>query len=433
MKRHSFIYYFIAIVSLLSHQQVMAQEIDDENDFLVRENPEIDGLDEDFDMIIPSFIKENKNHIQYNGADWNHLRKEIHNCNSAPFSIVHIGDSHLQADYATAETRNLLQYDFGNAGRGLITPLRLAGTNQPRDFSFTSTKNWNSVKLMANSWPRTMGFTGVSISPSNSTTNITVATTERDEYNPFSALTVFHKGQFFVTSVTDETGNLIPFISHPSKDYTHIQLTKEVNSATLSFESAGDLTLFGVNLSGKRPGLFYHVIGNNGASYETYNRIGNEGEGISALNPNLVIISLGTNEAFGSVSVDRMKESIGRLVNNIKRSNPLAEILLVTPIECERSVYTSAKVKGKKGRKRTKRIKSYKVNDKIATVRQAIIEYGKENHIATYDWHDIAGGNGAAQKWIDKGLFSHDRVHHSVKGYQLQGFLLYQALHEALK
>ena len=39
-------------------------------------------------------------------------------------SIVHIGDSHIQADFLTAVVRNGFQEFFGNAGRGLVFPYR---------------------------------------------------------------------------------------------------------------------------------------------------------------------------------------------------------------------------------------------------------------------------------------------------------------------
>lgn len=36
-----------------------------------------------------------------------------------------------------------LQKTFGNAGRGLIVPLKLAKTNEPRDYSIISDIDWD--------------------------------------------------------------------------------------------------------------------------------------------------------------------------------------------------------------------------------------------------------------------------------------------------
>lgn len=433
----------INILLLVSVMPVMATaqnqaEAYDESEQIVRENPVIEGsdaVDEVFNIAIPSHIHLKKNRITYNGADWSGLRKKLSKAGSHPVSIVHIGDSHIQPDYATAEIRDNLQYDYGNAGRGLITPLKMSGTNQPHDYTFSSSQGWTHVKLMSQSWPRTMGFTGTSITPVNTSSSFLVATSDRDDYDPFSSITIFHRGQFFVTSVSDADGKLVPFISTPSKDYTHISLARSVNSAKIGFDSAGDLTLFGVSLSGARPGVFYHTIGNNGATYDTYNRIGMMGEGLQPLSPDLVIISLGTNEAFGRVDKKMIMNSVDRLVGNIRRKNPGAEILLVTPMECQKSTYSTVRSKTKKRGRRTRttsrRVRSYKPNDKIAPVREAILEYAKRENIAVYDWYAVAGGEGASEKWIADGLFSGDRIHHSLNGYRLWGMLMYQALREA--
>ena len=403
---------------------------------------EIPGAAEDIDIPVPAFIKQQANHIIFNGADWSSLRKDFENSSRKPVSVVMIGDSHIQADISSGTTRELLQYDFGNAGRGLVAPLKMSGTNQPLDYTFQSRNSWIPNKLMSQSWRQTVGFTGLSVRPSSQTSELTIGTVSSDDYNPFISLTIFHSGRMTVKSVTGEAGQNLQFRAIPSHDYTQILLPMPQTSVTVSFSSAGDLTVFGASLSGDRPGVFYHAIGNNGAAYETYNRIGNVGAGIAPLKPSLVIISLGTNEAFGRLDVQAFTRAIDRLVKNIKTANPDAQILLTTPMECQKSVYTTKKVKvaGKrrKGRKAsrrtvTRKTRSYAVNRNIAPLRQAILDYGSRNGVAVYDWYEVAGGQGASTKWVDKGLFANDRVHHSRAGYSLEGRLIYEALLDGLR
>lgn len=416
---------------------------DDEDDRAVRENPVIipDEAD-DIDIPIPSFIRKGANHIIYNGSDWSDLRKAFVGSGNRPVSIIHIGDSHIQADISSGTTRELLQYDFGNAGRGLIAPLKMSGTNQPVDYLFQSKNAWNPVKLMSASWRQTVGFTGTSIHPVSNSSEITVGTTERDDYNPFSSVTIFHNGKMTIENVTDSNGNKINFRAIPSRDYTQIVMASTETKVSIQFKSTGDLTIFGASLSGSPRGVFYHAIGNNGATYDTYNRIGTVGQGISPLNPDLVIISLGTNEAFGRLDVSGFTRAIDRLVKNIRASNPDAQILLTTPMECQKSVYSTKKTRvktkrrrGKKSRYRTvsKKVKSYAVNNNIAPLRQAILDYGKNNSIAVYDWYEVAGGRGASSTWISHNLFAGDRVHHTHKGYNLEGRLVYDAIMDALR
>ena len=431
---------FLTSLLLASASWVCAQDVVTEDDAteLLSGTVIIPDEADDIDIPIPSFIHKNANHILYNGADWSKLRKAFLASDATPVSIVHIGDSHVQADISTGITRELLQYDFGNAGRGLVSPLKMSSTNQPSDYTFQSRNSWTPVKLMSPSWRQTVGFTGASIRPVASSSELTIGTSERDDYNPFRSLTIFHNGKFTVKSVTGEDGAKLDFRAIPSRDYTQIMLPSQQTKVTVDFASSGDLTVFGAALSGDRPGLFYHAIGNNGAAYETYNRIGNVGAGIRPLEPNLVIISLGTNEAFGrQPNVTAFKNSIDRLVKNIRTANPDALILLTTPMECHRSVTTTKKVrvKGKRGRRRTvnRTSRSYTVNANIAPLRTAILEYGKDNGIAVYDWYEVAGGRGASSSWISQNLFAKDRVHHTHKGYNLEGRLLYEALMDALR
>lgn len=392
---------------------------------------------DDIDIPIPSFIHRNANHIIYNGADWSRLRSAVLSSSETPVSIVHIGDSHVQADISTGTTRELLQYDFGNAGRGLVSPLKMSGTNQPNDYVFQSRNSWNPVKLMSSAWRQTVGFTGTSIRPLTASAEVTIGTSVRDDYNPFRSLTLFHNGSLTIKSVTSDTGEKLDFRSVPSHDYTQIMLPSPQTQVTIDFTSAGDLTIYGATLSGDRPGLFYHAIGNNGAAYETYNRIGNVGAGIAPLDPNLIIISLGTNEAFGKLNTASFKGSVDRLVKNIRTANPDATLLLTTPMECHRSVSTTKKVrvKGRRGKRRTvnRTSRSYSVNPNIAPLRNVILEYGKENGIAVYDWYEVAGGRGASSYWISNQLFAKDRVHHTHKGYNIEGRMLYEAIIDALR
>lgn len=424
----------------------------DETDAEVRFNPVFDNDDDDIDIPVPSIINTAANHIIMNGADWSSVRKAVVNSGVRPMSIVHIGDSHIQADIGTGTVRELLQYDLGNAGRGIIAPLKMSGTNQPADYTFASDNSWIPAKLMSSNWNQVMGFTGTSIKFRGTEGELTFGTSERDDYNPFAALIIFHNGRMTVDRVTGEDGAAVQFRAIPSRDYTQILLATPQTRVKVYFTSTGDLTVFGASLSGERPGVYYHAIGNNGATFDTYNRIGTVGVGISPLKPDLIIVSLGCNEAFGNISESAFYRSIDRLVNNLRSANPGAQILLTTPMECHKSIYRTVtkkvKVPVKKKRSRkgkrsqskttyvtktvTERVRSYGVNTAVKPLRDVIMKYGADKGIAVYDWYTVSGGEGASNRWIDNGLFSRDRVHHSFKGYHLQGRLLYDALVEAL-
>ncbi len=388
-------------------------------------SPEID--DEEEEIVIPGFIRRRA--IDLNGSVapvWNPEDR----CRR---TIVHIGDSHLQADIATSLVRDLMQYDYGAAGRGLIEPLRLSGTNEPRNYIFRSNIPWTPEKFMKPSGNISLGFTGCALTAMSPAGTIEVGTDDRTDWNPFSSVILYIDGTVEVTGVTD--GNGIPMTFDADHDQhagiIELHLPRAVTTARIAINGYGQAVLRGALLSADRPGLYYHVIGHNGATYRNYTDIDDFSAGIIALDPDLIIISLGTNEAFGkNFDSSEFISRMDALVSELSRSVPEAMLLLVTPQECDRRMRASGNKKSGKRRSQSKIV--FSVNPNVAKARQAILDYGKNKGIAVYDFFEVAGGAGSAANWVNAGLMSKDHVHLSVDGYRLQGQLLYDALSELL-
>ena len=194
--------------------------------------------------------------------------------------------------------------------------------------------------------------------------------------------------------------------------------TTSTMNFNLSFEN--NSTIWGFDLSNDTTGIVYNTIGNNGATYESYNRIPRFSQQISMLIPDLIIISLGANEAFSNITPQFFRHSIHVLVSSLQYHNPQAQILLVTPMECQRRKYIK--------RNRRRRSRTYVINERIQELRNIILDYAVNNNIAVYDWYKIGGGEGASTHWVEDNLLSRDRIHNTAKGYELQGKLFYEAL-----
>ena len=78
-------------------------------------------------------------------------------------NIVHIGDSHIQADYLSGFVRTSLQQYFGNAGRGLVFPYQLAQSNAPADVASSSNTTWQYNRLAHPEIPIAAGVSGYCI------------------------------------------------------------------------------------------------------------------------------------------------------------------------------------------------------------------------------------------------------------------------------
>lgn len=377
-----------------------------------------------------SFLNLAENRIRLNGRDWSALRQKLAAAAAGDtvFSVVHIGDSHVQPDGNTGRVRTILQQKYGDAGRGLMAPLRMARTNEPLDYKFTTTAPVTTATLMRMPWPVPMGFTGVAVQPDSRSATFTL--TSRDT---FSRLRIYGQGDFDVTLPGTDS---LSYRWHQTRYGGELLLEHPVDRLTFAAEGTG-YRIFGVdarNDSGK--GILYHNIGNNGATCSTYSLVDGFGTGIGYLSPDLVIVSLGTNEAFGHTGEATMYSQLDRLVGQIKAENPRAEILLTTPSECQRSVITRKRTtrKRRNGKRRSyyRRVRSYTVNANVARMRDVILRYGSEHGIPVYDFYSVAGARGASTKWLANGLMSKDRIHRTWAGYYLEGELLAEALLKAL-
>ena len=108
-----------------------------------------------------------------NGTDkylfsfFNHLDHFIKS-RMGKINIVHLGDSHIQADYLTNETRTLFQQTFGNGGRGFIFPFRIANTNNPINYSLMFGGKWSNCKATQSGDACTLGLNGLEINTRDS-------------------------------------------------------------------------------------------------------------------------------------------------------------------------------------------------------------------------------------------------------------------------
>lgn len=403
---------FVCVLAALCLPCVMRGE--DDGDSYTRENPDID-VTSSYDRYSDyPYLNLAANCIVLNGEDTVGLKNAIRAVSDRTVSIVHIGDSHIQADMGSGQTRRLVQERYGSAGRGLIAPLKIAGTNQPVDYTFNSSSQFNAERLLADPWTQPMGLSGVSLKLLDSSATFTICCDE-----PFERVRLYYSGSLLsVDNVTDMTDGSVPlvFATDASAEYVEIYLPMPCSSVEIKVSTFGETCVHGAMLSSDLIGVYYHAIGINGATFDNYNRFGSYGSEVASLSPDIIIISLGTNEAFGRTTDYEFRSSIDRLVNSLRRANPDAFILLTTPSECQRSY------RRRRGRR------SYAVNKRVAELRDIIVDYGRRNGVAVYDWYEVAGGAGASAKMLADKLLNTDRIHMTRAGYELAGSLLFDAL-----
>lgn len=390
----------------------------------IRQNPVIDVVSIADTVAYPAYLNLGSNRIEMNGDNWTALARTIKNAGSSRVNIVHIGDSHLQADMGTAVTRNRMLNRYGNGGRGLVVPFRLAGTNQPVDYVVESDSTMKKSRLLKTPWDTAMGFTGIGVEPTTENFNLRIRTGI-----PFDKIVFHYSGD----SLRIENGDSCSFENY--KNVCEVQLPEQRKSIAFNLKAQLGTALHGIDLLSGTDGLVYNVIGNNGATYETYNGINGFANDISKYNPALIILSLGTNEAFNNESKGNMYCHIDRMVSSLRKACPEAKILLTTPSECHIKEVVKKRVRRKGRRRRYKTVTEtvYRINGKVAEMREVIKDYAQRNGLPVYDFYEVAGGNGSSDKWLEDRFLNSDHIHMTLAGYKLQGSLFTDALIQALE
>ena len=348
---------------------------------------------------------------------------KLENGDSSQLSILHIGDSHIQADFLTRQVRSSFQLRFGNAGRGLVFPLRVAGTNEPTDYRSAANISWNTGKIVGQNRNPEPGLSGISVRTNQSGAYIDITTLNHDELDyAFDQVILIHTKDSlqFDCRITDSESKFGYLMSGADTENgtfeTWVPFTKPTNfvriQAEQTSESQNAATFNGMILKNSRPGILYHSVGINGAHFSDYNSSPLFFTQLKALQPDLVIISLGTNEGANTkITVDEVTASVGTMVQQIRLQNPAACILITTPVD---DFYR----------------KKYK-NPYLEAVQRALKQSASAENVACFDLYNIGGGFGSCTAWRKAGLMQSDGVHFSKPGYALQGDLLYKALIES--
>lgn len=366
------------------------------------------------------FVKEEVNKISNSGHLAGLMEKlyDLKQNGKRTINILHIGDSHLQADFITSVIRTTLQKEFGNGGRGLIVPFRIAKTNEPYNYKSGSSYLWQSKRCVFPNKPLPIGIGGVTINTSDSCADFSIMTINDSVLNyGFNKVKLFYENDSisYKFALLDSLGNRVSMFAPDSiGDYSFIStatLPSQTNKMTVKVIKTGEqqwrATIFGILLENGNPGIIYHTVGVNGAQYQNYSEALYFSEQTKALNPDLIIVSLGTNEAYAlNFKQDKFYADIQLLYNQLKLKNPNAGFLFVTPA-CS--------------------YRRKKPNPRLPLAAKTIIRFATDNNLSSWDLQGATGGDKSAFNWKKNHLLRPDGVHYSRTGYELQGNLFCNA------
>lgn len=369
-------------------------------------------------LLICTFSKAQENNSRLENTD-SSLTEFIFKLNqlssgkNKKIKILHIGDSHVQPDNFTGEARRQAQKKFGNGGRGLVFPYSLAKTNGPKDFTITSNVQW------VNSWninyPHkfNLGIAGMGIQSLTSDGEVDVNLIKDSLKNPFvKAMVIYSMDKNGKISLNNRISKMN---SKPEFDTITLNLEKEQTNLKIAF-SGSKLTIHGIYFENSTSGIIYNSAGVAGARYQDFNNTAYFSEQLKLFSPDLVIISLGTNESFDpNYEKEKFSNEVGNLIQKIKANSPSVNIILTLPSENYRV---------RKGIP----IENVTVQSVSAVLRTQAIK----NNCAIWDLYKTMGGKGSMLIWQKEGLVNKDLIHFLRSGYWKQGALLFEAIESQL-
>jgi len=337
-------------------------------------------------------------------------------------SIVHLGDSHIQADDYSDRVRHELQRTFGNAGRGLVFPYEVARTNGSRTYRTAALSGaWRSKRVLAAQPDSTLpvGVSGISLATADSGAAFVLRVPSRYGFSyQFNSLTLLRQpgpAAFDWQVLTPQRKLLgtVPGAGRSVADSLPLDSlrTSIVLRTTRRSPTQSRAVLYGLVLENGQPGVLYHAIGINGAQVHQYNRTPQFLAQLPLLQPDLFIISLGTNDVYyPKYTPERFTAQLDTLVRSLRRRSPDAEVLLVGPADSYRA-------------------RRYR-NPEFARVSGILRAYAQAHDLAYWDFAAVQGGYGSMAQWRAGGLAQADLIHFTRSGYDLQGLLLYLALQD---
>ena len=342
-------------------------------------------------------------------------------------SVIHLGDSHVQAGHFTMPIRKSLAQRWGDGGLGWIGAFRLLGTNPPIHTNVrASSAGTSGIKITERDYNRESP-TGMVLQTKGS--GAITYTFQCGGGQTFDRIVIYHQRE---TEPFTLSGNSLHALAQDT-------LTREpIVTDTLlvgRYVSSAEVTApasavwYGASLERSSGGVLVHTIGYNGATYYTYSK-GSFASSVAILRPRLIILSLGTNESVSrSFNRNGFGAEVARMVQSLRASNPDCAIVLTSPLANYQRIRTAHKSRrGKRRRRRTVYRTTYRANANCQLVADELQQQARELGCGYIDLFAHFGGAAGAGRLLTDGILSGDRVHLTAAGYNKVGEAIATAL-----
>jgi hypothetical protein len=367
------------------------------------------------------FIRNELNYIEYFDATAvSALFEKLKRADREKVRILHMGDSHLQADIGANHTRNSLQAIFGFGGRGSVFPYAAAGTHATQDYNSFCSGSWEKASNLQPKPRFPVGVSGFTVKTRDSMASFGFRFYQNNAcFQPhFRFLSVYcEKGDScfdLECSIDAETWYPVQESALP-EDRKLSLLLPEAPLRELRFRFRKNQSqqrfaqIYGLSLeSTENRGVLYHSTGINGARLNAIKRAEIFQNQLREYQPDAVFIDLIANDlAFGGFDSVFLSRELDTILARIRAVRPETSILLIGMQDIS--------VRGRN-------------IENAGYYSRFIRQYAGRNRVAFYDYFRVSGGRHSIKKWHKNKLCNNDLCHLTRTGYLLKGRLLTNAI-----
>ncbi len=372
-----------------------------------------------FDYSKFPWIDSTVNIIQtHNKELLNPLMNKLKKSQKKKVHILHIGDSHVQADIFTHEARSLLGTTFGYAGRGMVFPYTTARTHTAADYRSRHSGKWYYARNVEKMPELPLGVSGITSRTYDNQAQFTLSFREgaiKPEFNRIRLFVERSPRSYDIKVIAGPDTVYVDIYQTPADSLTDeiwIDMPRGRDEYTIEVVQ-NDSTqeyfeVYGLSFETREDkGLLYTSVGINGAGHYSIMRENKLPQHLQSLNPDAIILDVGANDFYQKgMDQNRFKDNLISIIELFKSYAPDALIILSNSQDIHRGGFS---------------IRACSVFSNM------ISEVSKTENVSFYDWYRIAGGNQSMKIWKSLHLANKDGVHLTRNGYELKGTLIYQA------
>ena len=250
---------------------------------------------------------------------------------SGDLKVLHLGDSHVQIGHFSGEIKRLLQAK----NSGIQFPYPLVKSVDGRLFKTKASGNWTGISVLKPSAGINIGLTGYAVSTRD--TSAKIQWIAKDSLLSFRRVRIWTESDS--CALQPDLGSGFVLVNQQQKgrmSFYDFESISPVHQFTLSLRKGGlgDLfTLHGIELLSEEKGIEYIDLGVAGAQFtHLKSRANLVSEQITILQPDLIICSFGTNEAYNAKwAIQSYKKAFQEFIHEIQIYSPKTVFLLSSP------------------------------------------------------------------------------------------------------